>query len=492
MSAPMKNVGRGLIQRFMSFRRCSVLKTGLTYARYSTLKSSVSDILKSSVENLEKPTIAQGWVKSIRSYKEIIFLHITDGTTYEPLQIVIDKNKINDIDVTYGCCVSVKGQAIKSQGKNQNVEFLAESMDVIGPCDPIEFPFKQRKLHTLEYERIFPHLRAKTKSHSSLLRVRNQATMAIHKYFQENGYCFIHTPILTTNDCEGAGETFQIEPVKDLADGKENADGETYKNFFGEPTFLTVSGQLHLEVITGAFQKVYNFGPTFRADRSKTRHHLSEFYMVEAEISFLDNLDELMNVMEDLVKAVTRDIKQHSGEDINYLQDKKHEAIIEKMLNCDFERLSYTDAIKILLNNANRFTSKLKWGDDLSKEHEKFLTKEVEKPVFITDFPALLKPFYARRNEDDNTVAAVDLLVPEVGELIGGSVREERLKVIEDKLQSLNLLDTYQWYLDLRRYGTSPHGGFGLGFERYLQFLLGISNIKDIIPFPRSIGNCKL
>ncbi|ESO89516.1 hypothetical protein LOTGIDRAFT_125127 [Lottia gigantea] len=429
--------------------------------------------------------ILQGWVKSIRKSTDVVFLHVCDGTSLEPLQIVIDKTT-SCSHLTYGCCVKVKGQIVESIGQNQKLELVAETIDVIGECDVKIFPFQQRTHHTLDYDRNHLHLRPKTKTHSSLLRVRNTASMAVHQYYQDKGYCFVHTPILTTNDCEGAGEVFQIQPMKK----------SEKEEFFRCPTFLTVSGQLHLEIITGGLNKAYNFGPTFRAENSKGRHHLAEFYMIEAELCFLDGLDQLMEVMEDMIKTITSSILTTSHSDVEYFYEyiapNQHKTLIDKVLNSKFERMRYTEAVDLLQKNRQKFKVDIKWGDDLSKEHEKFITKKLDCPVFITDYPATLKPFYARANEDGKTVAAVDLLVPEVGELIGGSLREERLKFMDEKLKSLKLSEEYQWYLDLRRYGTNPHGGYGLGFERYLQFLLGVSNIRDVIPFPRSSSHCQL
>ncbi|XP_074073094.1 asparaginyl-tRNA synthetase isoform X4 [Macrotis lagotis] len=352
------------------------------------------------------------------------------------------------------------------------------------------FPFKYKERYPLEYVRQYPHLRCRTNTLGSILRVRSEATDAIHSFFKTNGYIHIHTPVITSNDCEGAGELFQVEPSSKVK--------EPGKNFFDVPAFLTVSAQLHLEVMSGAFSQVFSFGPTFRAENSQSRRHLAEFYMVEAEMSFVESLQDIMQVMETLFKVTTETVLSSCPEDVELLhkfvapgqKDK-----LEQMLKNKFLIISYTEAIETLKKASQNFTFTPQWGADLQTEHEKYLVKYCGNiPVFVINYPLDLKPFYMRDNEDEpqHTVAAVDLLVPGVGELFGGSLREERLHLLQQRLARLGLTDTYQWYLDLRRFGSVPHGGFGMGFERYLQCILGVDNIKDVIPFPRFPHSCLL
>ncbi|XP_044306150.1 probable asparagine--tRNA ligase, mitochondrial isoform X3 [Varanus komodoensis] len=350
----------------------------------------------------------QGWVRSIRSQKEVLFVHVNDGSSLESLQVVADP-RLEPREMTFGSSVEVQGKLIKSPHKKQNVELAAESIRVVGSCDVLAFPLKYKTHQSLEYLRQYPHLRCRSNSLSALLRIRSEATAAIHSFFKDNGFMLIHTPILTSNDCEGAGEIFHVEHAHEEKEAGKNP------HFFDIPVFLTVSGQLHLEVMAGAFTKVFTFGPTFRADNSQSRKHLAEFYMVEAELSFIESLQDIMQVMEDLFKKVT-----------------------DKVLSA--------------------------------------CPRDVE--------------LFHKRVAPGQEVAAVDLLVPEVGELCGGSLREDRLDFLQSRLQRLGLEETYQWYLELRQFGSTPHGGFGMGFERYLRCILGVENIKDAIPFPRFPHSC--
>ncbi|NXQ72160.1 SYNM protein, partial [Quiscalus mexicanus] len=430
-----------------------------------------------------------GWVRSVRSQKEVLFLHINDGSSLESLQVVADPS-LEKRDLTFGSAVEVQGKLVKSPHKMQNMELQAETIHVVGPCDIWSFPLKMRERHPLEYVRQFPHLRCRNNTLGALLRIRSEATASIHSFFQDNGYVHIHTPIITSNDCEGAGELFQIE-VKE----KESVEKS---HFFNVPAFLTVSGQLHLEVMAGAFTHVFTFGPTFRAENSQSRRHLAEFYMVEAELSFTESLQDIMQVMEDLFKTVTSTVLSKCPRDVElfhkYIAPAQKSDITHKLFSSSC-RISYSEAVEILKQAPQTFTFKPEWGCDLQTEHEKYLVKHCgEVPVFVVNYPYDLKPFYMRDNEDgpQHTVAAVDLLVPGVGELCGGSLREERLPFLESRLQRLGLTDAYQWYLDLRKFGSVPHGGFGMGFERYLQYILGVDNIKDVIPFPRFSHSCLL
>ncbi|XP_034614974.1 probable asparagine--tRNA ligase, mitochondrial isoform X2 [Trachemys scripta elegans] len=374
----------------------------------------------------------------------------------------------------------------------QNVELKAENIRVVGPCDTLTFPFKPRERQPLEYSRQFPHLRCRTNTLSSLLRVRSEATAAIHSFFKDNGYVHVHTPIITSNDCEGAGELFHVRTSNKVQEPGENS------HFFNVPAFLTVSGQLHLEVMAGAFTQVFTFGPTFRAENSQSRRHLAEFYMVEAEVSFTESLQDIIQVMEDLFKTATSIVLSKCPQDVELFHkyvSPAQKGRLEQMLKNKFITISYTEAVEILKRAPQTFTFQPKWGSDLQTEHEKYLVKHCgEVPVFVVNYPYDLKPFYMRDNEDgpQHTVAAVDLLVPGIGELCGGSLREERLHFLQSRLERLGLADAYQWYLDLRHFGSAPHGGFGMGFERYLQCILGVENIKDVIPFPRFPHSCLL
>ncbi|NWI28983.1 SYNM protein, partial [Sula dactylatra] len=441
----------------------------------------------------------QGWVRSVRFQKGVLFLHINDGSSLENLQVVADPS-LENRDLTFGSAVEVQGNLVKSPHRMQNMELKAKTIRVVGPCDTWSFPLKRKERHPLDYVRQFPHLRCRNNTLGSLLRIRSEATAAIHSFFQDNGYVHIHTPIITSNDCEGAGELFQIEMSNEARESAEKT------HFFNVPAFLTVSGQLHLEVMAGAFTQVFTFGPTFRAENSQSRRHLAEFYMVEAELSFTESLQDIMQVMEDLFKTVTNTVLSKCPHDVELFH--KYIAPAQKPENflvipfivilktfffsC---RISYNEAVEILKQASQTFTFKPEWGCDLQTEHEKYLVKHCgEVPVFVINYPYDLKPFYMRDNEDgpQHTVAAVDLLVSGIGELCGGSLREERLPFLESRLQRLGLTDAYQWYLDLRKFGSVPHGGFGMGFERYLQCILGVDNIKDVIPFPRFSHSCLL
>ncbi|NXE27134.1 SYNM protein, partial [Ardeotis kori] len=426
----------------------------------------------------------QGWVRSVRSQKEVLFLHINDGSSLENLQVVADPS-LENRDLTFGSAVEVQGKLVKSPHKMQNMELKAETIRVVGPCDVWSFPLKMKERHPLEYVRQFPHLRCRNNTLGSLLRIRSEATAAIHSFFQDNGYVHVHTPIITSNDCEGAGELFQIETSNETRESAEKT------HFFNVPAFLTVSGQLHLEVMAGAFTHVFTFGPTFRAENSQSRRHLAEFYMVEAELSFTESLQDIMQVMEDLFKTATNTVLSRCPRDVELFH--KYIAPAQKVINTfffSFCRISYSEAVEILKQASQTFTFKPEWGCDLQTEHEKYLVKHCgEIPVFVINYPYDLKPFYMRDNKDgpQRTVAAVDLLVPGIGELCGGSLREERLPFLESRLQRYGAR-----YLDLRKFGSVPHGGFGMGFERYLQFILGADNIKDVIPFPRFSHSCLL
>ncbi|XP_070130430.1 asparaginyl-tRNA synthetase isoform X2 [Equus przewalskii] len=424
-------------------------------------KLSVRDALGAQNTSGERVKV-QGWIRSVRSQKEVLFLHINDGSSLESLQVVADSS-FDSKELAFGSSVEVQGQLVKSPSKRQNVELKAEKIEVVGNCDAKAFPFKYKERHPLEYLRQYPHLRCRTNVLGSILRVRSEATAAIHSFFKPSSKVKVPE-----------------------------------ENFFNVPAFLTVSGQLHLEVMSGAFTQVFTFGPTFRAENSQSRRHLAEFYMVEAEISFVESLQDLMQVMERLFKTATMLVLSNCPEDIElchrFIAPGQKDRL-EHMLKNNFLIISYTEAVEILKQASQNFTFTPEWGVDLHTEHEKFLVKHCGNiPVFVVNYPLALKPFYMRDNEDgpQHTVAAVDLLVPGVGELFGGSLREERYHFLEQRLARSGLTEAYQWYLDLRRFGSVPHGGFGMGFERYLQCILGIDNIKDVIPFPRFTHSCLL
>ncbi|KAH9512723.1 Asparaginyl-tRNA synthetase [Bulinus truncatus] len=455
-----------------------------------------------SKQNIESEINIKGWVKSVRLHKDVMFLHVNDGSDPQSIQVVVPPSLTTDKNITFGSCVHVKGILKKSIGKSQNIELVTNSLEVIGPCNGLEFPFKSGTRHPPSYARDFLHLRPKTNFFTSLLRVRNAASMAVHNFFQAKDFVFIHTPILTSSDCEGACEVFKVEPlISDLltsSDSDTNSDKkeQNRKYFFRQPSYLTVSGQLHLEVMTGAFTKVYNFGPAFRAENSAGSFHLSEFYMVEAELAFIEKMEDLSSLMENLVKYIVKKILDSCPEDLSlflkFVAGSNHKEILKKITESSYERMTYTEAINLLKNSKEKFEFTPEWGCDLKKEHELYLTKLTgNTPVFVTDYPAKLKPFYARRNSDGLTVSALDLLAPGVGELCGSSLREERADILEGVMKELKLIEQIPWYLELRKFGTCPHGGFGLGFERLLMVILGADSLKDVIPFPRWPRNCK-
>ncbi|XP_019742894.1 asparaginyl-tRNA synthetase isoform X2 [Hippocampus comes] len=475
---------RTAAQRFSvaSLHRRVLLITLRRFCNKAPRKLRVAELLSGT--GLEANVQVQGWVRSVRSQKANLFVDVNDGSCLQSLQIVASP-ELNDPLLTFGSAVEVRGILKKSLHPKQAVELEAEHIHVVGECNPLDFPFKIKERHTLEYIRQFPHLRGRTNAFGSLLRIRGEATWAVHSYFKENGFAHIHTPIITSNDCEGAGELFQIENSQD-------------ENFFSVPAYLTVSGQLHLEVMTGSFSRVYTFGPTFRAENSQSRRHLAEFYMVEAEVAFTRSIEDLTEVMEDMFKRTTEHVLDRCARDVDLFHTHVtpgHRDAVEAMLKEKFHVLTYSEAINILQQSTQTFAFPTNWGCDLKTEHEKYLVKHCgTRPVFVTDYPYRLKPFYTRDNRDypQHTAAAVDLLVPGVGELCGGSLREERLDLLRARLEEVGLEDTYSWYLDLRRFGSVPHGGFGMGFERYLQCILGVDNIKDVIPFPRFSHSCLL
>lgn len=434
-----------------------------------------------------------GWVRTVRNQKSFAFIEINDGSTLSNLQVVLTDEVAQYsqllAELSTGVSVSVTGTLVESPAKGQTVELKAVEFEIIGKCDPEVYPL-QKKRHTFEFLRTIGHLRPRTNTLGAITRVRNALAYATHKFFQERGFLYVHTPIITGSDCEGAGELFRVSTIDPNAPPKTDKGVVDWKeDFFGKPTYLTVSGQLNAEIYACALSDVYTFGPTFRAENSNTSRHLAEFWMIEPEIAFAD-LNDDMDLAEAYIKYTLKYLLETCPEEMHFFDKFIAKDILERlqqMIDTPFERATYTFAVRILEKSGKKFEYPIKWGEDLQTEHERYLAEEYfNKPVFITDYPAEIKPFYMRVNDDGKTVRAMDLLVPKVGEIIGGSQREERLDVLEKRMHQLGLNpEDYWWYTELRKYGTVPHAGFGLGFERLVQFVTGMENIRDVIPFPR-------
>ena len=435
-----------------------------------------------------------GWVRTKRELKEFAFMEVNDGSSMAGLQVVLDAN-VPDYEellkqLNTGTSVEVEGSLVPSPGKGQRIELKASSVTVYGESDPETYPL-QKKRHSFEFLRTISHLRSRTNTLGAVMRVRNACATAIHKFFQDKGFLWVHTPIITANDCEGAGELFTVTNLnlKELAKtDKQEIDFD--RDFFGRRAYLTVSGQLQAEVMAMAFQNVYTFGPTFRAENSNTSRHLAEFWMVEPEMAFCDIVGD-QNLAEEFLKYIFKYVTENCAEDLEFFNkriDKSVLATADNIINNEFERITYTKAIDLLEKSDRKFEYPVEWGLDLQSEHERYLAEELfKKPVIVTDYPVEIKAFYMRLNDDNKTVAAMDVLAPKIGEIIGGSQREERLDVLEKRMKDLEIPpEELWWYLDLRRYGTVPHAGFGLGFERVVQFMTGMANIRDVIPFPRT------
>ncbi|MCY4365646.1 MAG: asparagine--tRNA ligase [Chloroflexi bacterium] len=463
--------------------------------QHSTQRTRVKDILDR--ESAGGQVLVQGWVKTRRSSGAVSFIQISDGSTLKDLQIVVEPSSPDFALVetlNTGCSISVVGELLESEGRNQKYEINASKLEVLGQANPEEYPL-QKKRHTLEFLREIAHLRPRTNTFGAMARVRNTMAYAIHSFFQERGFQYIQTPMITASDAEGAGSMFRVTTL-DLQDPPRR-DGlvDAAEDFFGQPTFLTVSGQLEAEIFALAMTDVYTFGPTFRAENSNTSRHLAEFWMVEPEVAFCD-LDGLAELAEDFLKYVFSAALDKCPEDMaffNQWYDNTAISTLEGIINSSFERLTYTEAIKLLETSGETFEFPVSWGLDLQSEHERYITeKRIGRPVVVTDYPKDIKAFYMRMNEDGETVRAMDVLVPRIGEIIGGSQREEREDVLLDRMRQSGLdAENYWWYLDLRRYGTVPHAGFGLGFERTVQFATGMQNIRDVIPFPRTPKNAE-
>ena len=439
----------------------------------------------------------QGWVRTRRDAKDFSFIELNDGSCLRSLQIIARNTLPNYAAVQRlmtGASIRARGQLVRSQGKGQAWELVADSIELIGPSDET-YPL-QKKGHTPEFLREIAHLRPRSNLFGSIFRVRSRLAFAVHQFFHERGFVYVHTPIITGSDCEGAGELFRVSTIDPLKPPRLPNDGVDYgQDFFGRSTYLTVSGQLEAEAFASALSKVYTFGPTFRAENSNTSRHASEFWMIEPEMAFCD-LECDMDLAEELVKYLVRDTREHCPEEVELFGkfvDKELFARLEFVVERPFQRITYTEAIELLRGSGAKFEFPVEYGLNLQSEHERWLTeKHFKSPITVYNYPKEIKPFYMRLNDDGKTVTAMDLLVPGIGEIVGGSQREERLEVLEQNMRRHNMDPSdYKWYLDLRRYGTVPHSGFGLGFERMLMFVTGVSNIRDVIPFARTPGSAE-
>ena len=460
--------------------------------------TNIRDLFREKESYAGKTVTVGGWVRSNRDSKTFGFLVVNDGSFFEPLQVVYS-DKMADFSsiakIGVGAAVIVTGTIVATPGAKQPFEMQAEEVAVEG-VSPSDYPL-QKKRHSFEYLRTISHLRARTNTFQAVFRVRSLAAYAIHRFFQEKGFVYVHTPLITGSDCEGAGEMFQVTTL-DLANVPKTADGKVdySQDFFGKPTNLTVSGQLDAETYAFAFRNVYTFGPTFRAENSNTTRHAAEFWMIEPEMCFADLKDDMI-LAESMLKYIIRYVLENAPEEMAFFNQFVDKGLIERLqhvLDSEFGHVTYTEAIEILEKHNDEFEYKVHWGSDLQTEHERFLTeKEFKRPVFVTDYPKEIKAFYMKLNEDGKTVAAMDCLVPGIGEIIGGSQREDKLELLEKRMDELGLnREDYEFYLDLRRYGSARHAGFGLGFERCVMYLTGMGNIRDVIPFPRTVKNCDL
>ena len=458
----------------------------------------VKDLLK--CEAGLKVTV-KGWVRTKRGNKNVAFIALNDGSTINNIQIVVDKAAFEEAllaKITTGAAIRVSGDLVESVGSGQNVEIQAAEIEIYGECDPMRYPL-QKKDTSFEYLRTVAHMRPRTNTFGAILRVRNQMAFAIHKFFNEKGFVYLHTPLITASDCEGAGQMFKVTTL-DLENVHRNKKGEVdyTKDFFGKETSLTVSGQLEGELGATALGEIYTFGPTFRAENSNTPRHLAEFWMIEPEMAFYDIKDN-MDLAEEFIKYLVKHALDNCYDDIKFLNDRYDNELLSRLegvADTEFVRLPYTEGIKILeeaIANGTKFEYPVGWGTDLQSEHERFLVEQhFKKPVILTDYPKDIKAFYMKQNEDGKTVRAMDVLFPKIGEIIGGSEREASLEKLENRIQELGMSRRgLEWYIDTRRFGSVPHSGFGLGFERLLLFVTGMSNIRDVIPFPRTPKNAE-
>lgn len=458
----------------------------------------IKELYDNTKKYIDKEVETCGWVRSIRDSKTFGFITVNDGTFFKPIQVVYsDKlNNFSEISKTnIGAALIIKGKLVATPNAKQPFEIQAEEVIIEGESTG-DYPL-QKKRHSFEYLRTISHLRPRTNTFQAVFRVRSLCAYAIHKFFQEQGFVYVHTPLITGSDCEGAGEMFQVTTLN-LNNVPKDEEGNTdySKDFFSKPTNLTVSGQLNGETYAMAFKKIYTFGPTFRAENSNTTRHAAEFWMIEPEIAFAD-LEDDMELAEAMIKFIIKYVLENAPEEMDFFNSFVDKGLLDRLnhvVNSDFGRVTYTEAIDILKQHNDEFEYKVEWGCDLQTEHERYLTEKIfKRPVFVTDYPKEIKAFYMKLNDDGKTVAAMDCLVPGIGEIIGGSQREEKEDVLRKRMKELGLNEKdYEFYLDLRKYGTARHAGFGLGFERMIMYLTGMGNIRDVIPFPRTVNNCEL
>ena len=459
-------------------------------------RTKITDLFRGDL--LGQEVTVMGWVRTRRGNKHVQFVALNDGSTIKNVQIVFDLQEFSEEDlkpITTGSSIKVDGILVESMGKGQSVEIQAKKLEIFGTADPEQYPL-QKKGHTLEFLREKAHLRPRTNTFGAVLRVRSALAFAIHKFFQERGFFYLNTPLITASDCEGAGAMFQVTTLN-LNDIPKTEEGavDYSSDFFGKPTALTVSGQLEGELGATALGAIYTFGPTFRAENSNTPRHLSEFWMVEPEVAFFDITDN-MDLAEDFIKYCIKYALDHCLDDIEFLAEHYDKELVDRLkfvLESEFVRLSYSDGVKILEESGHKFEFPVYWGADLQSEHERFLVEEhFKKPVILTDYPKEIKAFYMKLNDDGKTVRAMDVLFPKIGEIIGGSEREENYGKLQRRIEELGIpMKDMWWYLDTRRFGTVPHAGFGLGFERLVLFVTGMTNIRDVIPFPRTPNNAE-
>ena len=459
---------------------------------------TVKELFKETEKYIDRKVAVGGWVRSIRDSKSFGFMVLHDGTYFNTLQVVFHNEMANFDDVAHlnvGTAVIVKGTLVATPQAKQPFEIQADSVEIEGTSTP-DYPM-QKKRHGMEFLRTVPHLRPRTNTFQATFRVRSLIAYAIHQFFQDRGFVYVHTPIITGSDCEGAGEMFQVTTM-DLANLPKNEDGtvDFSQDFFGKPTNLTVSGQLNGETFAQAFRNIYTFGPTFRAENSNTTRHAAEFWMIEPEIAFAD-LEDDMDLAEDMLKYIIRYVLENAPEELEFFNSFVDKGLLERLRHVessDFGRVTYTEAIEILQKSGQEFEYKPEWGAELQTEHERYLTEQVfKKPIFVINYPKECKAFYMKQNDDGKTVAAMDCLVPGIGEIIGGSQREDDYDKLVSRMEELGMdLSQYGFYLDLRKYGSTRHAGFGLGFERCVMYLTGMQNIRDVLPFPRTVGNCEL
>ncbi len=459
---------------------------------------NIRTLFRNSSEYFDKTVTIGGWIRSIRDSKSFGFMVVNDGTFFEPVQVVYSDKLDNFEEIrkqNVGAAVIVTGKLIATPQAKQPFEIQADSVEIEGASSP-EYPL-QKKRHTFEYLRTISHLRPRTNTFEAVFRVRSLIAYAIHRFFQERDFVYVHTPLITGSDCEGAGEMFRVTTL-DMDNVPKTEDGSVdySKDFFGKPVNLTVSGQLNGETYAMAFKNIYTFGPTFRAENSNTTRHAAEFWMIEPEMAFADLQDDMM-LAESMLKYVISYVLENAPEEMKFFNEFVDKGLLERLnhvLNSEFGRVTYTEAVELLKEHNDEFDYKVSWGCDLQTEHERYLTEKIfKKPVFVTDYPKEIKAFYMKLNPDGKTVAAMDCLVPGIGEIIGGSQREESYEVLCDRMKELGMdTSSYDFYLDLRKYGTARHSGFGLGFERCVMYLTGMGNIRDVIPFPRTVNNCEL